>query len=288
MNIATGFTQAMSDGDDDTSTITSAIHTPPESVAGERVRESVAREADVIEHYQEAIATVIAANEKIIAGNEKIQKKIRAVYEDIAGTERRRVRRAGIAKLISVCCIFYFFTAKLSNTNVPPKSASIPVHTVTTTVTATATITATAAVTAQPSAFFIPGQTYMIRSISSKNIWSGSAITDLDSKVFLTTPSAQRSHWLLVEKNGWLGFMNVYSKRFLGHNIVGSLRCTAKHHNEWEMFHFQPGGPRGQLLLMLHWGRLVPVGISLNDGRAGLKMVIDGIAKEMVWEFVKV
>lgn len=280
MNIATGFTQAMSDGDDDTSTITSAIHTPPESVVGERVRESVAREADVIEHYQEAIATVIAANEKIIAENEKIQKKIRAVYEDIAGTERRRVRRVGIAKLISVCwvffCIFYFFTAKLSNTNVPSKSASIPVHTVTTTV------------TAQPSAFLIPGQTYMIRSISSKNIWSGSAITHLDSEVLLTTPLDQRSHWLLVEKNGWLGFMNVYSKRFLGHNIVGSLHCTAKHHKEWEMFHFQRGGPRGQLLLMLHWGRLVPVGISLNDGRAGLKMVIDETAKGMVWDFVKV
>lgn len=276
-NNATGYTQAMFEGDDDASTMASVLHTPPESVVGERVREAV-----VLEDVQEAIARVLVVNEKIIAENEKI----RAVYEDIAETERRRVCRVGIAKWISVClvffCIFYFFATKLSNTNAPSKSASIPVQTVTT------TVTATAAVTAQPSALLIPGQIYMIRSISSKNIWSGSAITHLDGEVLLRTPSDQMSHWLVVEKNGWLGFMNVYSKRFLGHNMVGSLRCTAKHHKEWEMFHFQPGGPRGQLLLMLHWDRLVPVGISLDNGKAGLKMVIDGIAKGMVWEFVKV
>ncbi|KAE9993863.1 hypothetical protein EG327_002770 [Venturia inaequalis] len=108
------------------------------------------------------------------------------------------------------------------------------------------------------------------------------------NKVLLTTTKNTMSHWLVVEKKGWLGFMNVQSGLFLGHDRFGNLQCTASNHNGWEMFHFQPGGRRGQVLLMTHWDSLVPVGVSLYQGKAGLRKLVDSKADGMAWEFVKV
>lgn len=286
----------------------STIYTPPESVVDETFEEVFARDRLQIEKDQKFVQE-LAANGRpdpihclrveitgILAAFCLI---FWAIY--CSGTiEFLAVSALALSIVLTVEMAARCFGAMFNNTTMPSKSVNQPIQTVATTITATATINATAtitatatmtntaAVTAQPSAPPTPGNVYVIHSVSCRQIWSGTAITHLDNEVLLTTPSDRSSHWLVVEKNGWLGFMNAQSGRYLGHDGFGKLRCSAREHKGWETFHFQPGGRQGQVLLMPHWDRLVPVGAPLHDGKAGLRMLVDGIAGGLVWEFVKV
>jgi hypothetical protein len=59
-----------------------------------------------------------------------------------------------------------------------------------------------------------PGSTFIIRSVSSRNI-----ITLFKEQIVLAPPDSLGSpHWECVETDGWLGFRNIASDRFLGRN----------------------------------------------------------------------
>ena len=134
-----------------------------------------------------------------------------------------------------------------------------------------------------------PGSTFIIRSVSS-----GHVLTLLEGQITLTHPHSSRGscHWACWENNGWLGFRNTVSGKFLGHDEEGKLRCTVEWHEKWEYFCFRMRPEGGCVLLMTHEDRLWHVGgIKVEqDGEEKVKLakIGDGAAGGMVWEFVKV
>jgi len=137
-----------------------------------------------------------------------------------------------------------------------------------------------------------PGSTYIIRSTSPGT--SGHVITLLEGQVVLAKPGGRGSiHWDCVEKDGWLGFKNPVSGKFLGHDEPGRLRCVVDQHRDWEYFciRMKPGG--GFVLLLRHGGRaerLWQVGLKVERGRKkeeGRLAKIEG-SDGIVWDFVKV
>ena len=128
-----------------------------------------------------------------------------------------------------------------------------------------------------------PGSLCIIRSVSS-----GQAITLLEGNVLLTEPGGHGStHWACIENKGWLGFRNVVSGKFLGHDKKGRLCCLAGEHQKREFFCIRPRPGGGCLLLMTHWESLSPVGMRIEQGERKLAKVEDGGSDGMFWEFVR-
>ena len=101
-----------------------------------------------------------------------------------------------------------------------------------------------------------PGSTFIIRSISS-----GDVITLLDGQIVLKQPGGSGcAEWTCVKSKGWLGFRNVVSGKFLGHDKQGMLCCEAGRHLLWEFFDVRPGPDGGSVLMMAHYERLWHVG----------------------------
>ena len=129
-----------------------------------------------------------------------------------------------------------------------------------------------------------PGSTFIIRSASS-----GHVITLLDGQIVLAQLGGRGSiHWACVETKGWLGFRNLASGRFLGHDIKGGLCCSAERHRGWEYFCVRMRPEGGYVLLMTHFERLWHVGIKVEQGVEKLAKIEDGGSGGIVWEFVKV
>ena len=128
-----------------------------------------------------------------------------------------------------------------------------------------------------------PGSTFIIRSVPS-----GHVIALLDGQITLTQPGGPGSiHWACVETKGWLGFQNIVSGKFLGHDPKGRLRCSAERHLGWEYFCVRMRPEGGCVLLMTHFERLWHVGIEVERGVKKLAKIGDGGSGAMVWEFVK-
>ena len=129
-----------------------------------------------------------------------------------------------------------------------------------------------------------PGFTFIIRSVSS-----GDVLTLLEGQVVLTQPGGQGSiHWACKETNGWLGFSNPVSGRFLGHDAKGRLCCSAEQHRSWENFCVRPRADGGCILLMTHHDRLWHVGTREEQGVEKLAKIREGASDGIVWEFAKV
>ncbi|KAK4221024.1 hypothetical protein QBC38DRAFT_492923 [Podospora fimiseda] len=91
--------------------------------------------------------------------------------------------------------------------------------------------------------------------------------------------------WKCVEKDGWLGFRNVASGTYLGHNGKGVFHAVQKHHKRWEWFCARHDAEeRGYVLLTGLWETLAKVGIEGEGELATVRMVTDG--EPMVWKFV--
>ena len=133
----------------------------------------------------------------------------------------------------------------------------------------------------KPSCLLVPwpGSTYIIRSVSS-----GHVMTLLDGRILLTQPGGRGSiHWVCVETNGWLGFRNTVSGKFLGHDNYGNLSCFAQRHQGWEHFCSRSRPEGGCVLLMKHWWQsLLQIGIKEEQGEERLAKIEngDGIALE--------
>lgn len=128
-----------------------------------------------------------------------------------------------------------------------------------------------------------PGFTFIIRSVSC-----GRVITLRDGQIVLTQPGGCGSvHWACVETNGWLGFQNVASGKFLGHDIMGRLRCSAEQHSGWERFHVRPRREGDYILLMTNWDHLWPVGIKVEQGVEYLAKINEAGSGGAIWEFIE-
>lgn len=129
-----------------------------------------------------------------------------------------------------------------------------------------------------------PGSTFIIRYVAS-----GQVMTLLDGSIVLTRPGGRgSSHWACVENKGWLGFRNVGSGKFLGHDHRGRLRCVAAQHQKWEYFSARIRPDGGCVLLMTHWEELWHVGIMVENGMEKLAKIGDRVGDGAVWEFVRV
>ncbi|KAL9017672.1 MAG: hypothetical protein Q9185_005006 [Variospora sp. 1 TL-2023] len=153
-----------------------------------------------------------------------------------------------------------------------------------------------------------PNSTFVIRCASS-----GRVITLLEGQItFTALPPRGRHHgggggggggsvhWACVESNGWLGFLNIVSGRFLGHDSKGKLCCTAARHRRWEHFcvRKRPQGG-GYVLLMRHYdgvccvgvkkeveqGRVVEKLAKLEDAAAAAAAAAGSSNGGIVWEF---
>ena len=129
-----------------------------------------------------------------------------------------------------------------------------------------------------------PGSTFVIRSISS-----GQVITLNKGEVELG-PESERAlgssiHWACEEKRNWLGFMNVASGCFLGHQ-GNRMFCNVKIHNEWENFCVRHTPEGGYILLVTRDKKLWKVGTEVVDGVEKL-VRIEGEDEGTIWEFLK-
>ncbi|KAL1616423.1 hypothetical protein SLS56_011414 [Neofusicoccum ribis] len=129
-----------------------------------------------------------------------------------------------------------------------------------------------------------PGNTYLIRSASS-----GEVITLLDGKIILAQPDGRgECRWVCELDNGWFGFRNIVSGRYLGRDIDWRMCCSVTWLKEWEKFlaRERPGG--GSVLLMTHWWVIRPIGMKMENGIKKLAMIENWESDEMIWEFIEV
>lgn len=124
-----------------------------------------------------------------------------------------------------------------------------------------------------------PGSTFILRNPSS-----GRVLTLLDGQVVLASPGGRGCiYWACVESKGWLGFKNISSGKYLGHNVFGDIICGAGEHQGWENFCVRMN-PEGKFVLLLtHWEKLWFVTAGTD---ALWKCPERGDA--VIWEFVKV
>jgi hypothetical protein len=59
--------------------------------------------------------------------------------------------------------------------------------------------------------------------------------------------------WLCVEKNGYFGFVNPQTGRFMGHDIAHKLHSATFQHEAWELMTARKHPEGGYELLMPHW-----------------------------------
>jgi hypothetical protein len=130
-----------------------------------------------------------------------------------------------------------------------------------------------------------PGSTFIIKSAAS-----GEVITLRDGKIALALPSDLGSiYWDCVETKGWLGFRNIATGLFLGHDKNFGIWCVARGHQGWENFCVMARPEGGYVLLMRHGrDKLWPVGIRMEEGIKMLAKIENSVSEGTVWEFVKV
>ncbi|KAJ4299328.1 hypothetical protein N0V90_004573 [Kalmusia sp. IMI 367209] len=132
----------------------------------------------------------------------------------------------------------------------------------------------------------VPSQnsTVIIRSISS-----GHVITLLDGQVVLASPGGRGSiHWACVETEGWMGFRNCVSNKFLCHDWNGRLKCSAEQHDAWRHFTITPVPKGGYIMQMLDWWTLRPIVINAEKGLQKIGRTGNKLSEGIVWEFIKV
>jgi hypothetical protein len=128
------------------------------------------------------------------------------------------------------------------------------------------------------------GFTFIIRSVSS-----GHVITLLDGQVMLAPPGDRGSiHWACVETEGWLGFRNRISNKFLCHDWNGRLKCSAEQRDKWRHFSVTPVPNGGYIMQMLDWWTLRPIVINAENGLRKLGRTGNKLSDGIAWEFVKI
>lgn len=124
-----------------------------------------------------------------------------------------------------------------------------------------------------------PGNTFVIY-----NKETGLSITVVGGKLQVSPEFTLRGgyHWDCVEKNGWLGFRNCVSGRFIGHDSKGNFIANVSHHQGHEYFCARRHPEGGYILLMRHGDNMVKMAIG-NDGKSLIETKNEGTR----WEFIR-
>lgn len=130
------------------------------------------------------------------------------------------------------------------------------------------------------------GGIYMIRDLDS-----GKAITMACGLLTIVPDAGTRGGWQWEceeVRDGWIGFRDVVSGRYLGRDNNGGFCAQASKLKGWESFVLRPRQAGGYNLLVKNWSSLTPISIVGNDmtwPRLVEDQSPDAAAR---WEFVKV
>lgn len=138
-----------------------------------------------------------------------------------------------------------------------------------------------------------PGRVFILRTIPSNRI-----LTLRDGQVVLSKPTpnyhtCKSNHWSCIENKGWLGFRNVVSGKFLGHDWNGRIVCVADWHKKFERFDVrhrpqEKGCPGGYVLMLTHRDCLWHIDLREEGGAERLAKYGEGCAEGLSWEFIEV
>ncbi|RYP46424.1 hypothetical protein DL769_011397 [Monosporascus sp. CRB-8-3] len=126
------------------------------------------------------------------------------------------------------------------------------------------------------------GGTYMIRDLDS-----GRAITLVAGRVSLERDASRNGgwRWHCVEKDdGWLGFRETVSGKYLGRDGSGGFRVKADRFDFWESLVLRPIKEGGYHIMAMHWWTFRRMGIA-KEGNLVECASRDGAAR---WEFIEV
>ncbi|EMD92028.1 hypothetical protein COCC4DRAFT_145153 [Bipolaris maydis ATCC 48331] len=131
------------------------------------------------------------------------------------------------------------------------------------------------------------GCTYILRATSCDD---DSVLTLVNGSVVLAARDTTHGsiYWECVETQGWLGWRNCSSNRFLCHDGNGRLKCTAELGSGWRQFTVTPVPKGGYVMQMLDWWTLRPVVVDPEAGLRKLGRNGDKLSEGVVWEFIKV
>jgi len=100
-----------------------------------------------------------------------------------------------------------------------------------------------------------PGNTYIIRYRENEQV-----LTFRNGKIILDKPGGLGTfRWTCIQSRGWLGFQDPASAMKLGYDNGGWLRCTVKHHKDWEYICPRKRMQGGYLLLVYRNQELIPL-----------------------------
>ncbi|KAM0262136.1 hypothetical protein ACHAQJ_001878 [Trichoderma viride] len=126
-----------------------------------------------------------------------------------------------------------------------------------------------------------PGRVYMIQEKASKR-----AITFRNGSLFLQGTGEdgdECQHWLCVEAEGYFGFFNSRSGKYLGHNGGWDIKASAVYLQGWEYFTPRRHPKGGYQLLMPYHQTLREVAV-YDEGQR----LVGRQHGTTLWEFVTV
>lgn len=131
-----------------------------------------------------------------------------------------------------------------------------------------------------------PGHVYMIREANLDK-----ALTVLNGELTLMSHTDTRGGWQWhceQNANGWMGFRDAVSGRYLGHDNRGGYVVQAKRLSDWESFVIRHRKGGGYNLCVKYGHKLKPMGTAVGDG-TGMKLVdAPSPAEAAVWAFIEV
>ncbi|KAF2002695.1 hypothetical protein P154DRAFT_134931 [Amniculicola lignicola CBS 123094] len=128
------------------------------------------------------------------------------------------------------------------------------------------------------------GSTVIIRSVSCGNV-----ITLLDGHIVLAPLGGRGSiYWTCVESEGWFGFQNRVTNKFLSHGRDARLECSAEQNQKWRHFTITPVTKGGYILQMLDWWTLRSIVINAENGLQRLGRTGNKLSEGIIWEFIRV
>lgn len=104
---------------------------------------------------------------------------------------------------------------------------------------------------------------------------NGRSLTVEKGKLVLAYESIwnKACHWRCEKKEGWFGFSNAVTARYLGCNRNSDLIADAGHHRDWEYIHILPTRAGFYKLLVIQGQKLLEVAV---EGRKKLVIRQDG------------
>lgn len=134
-----------------------------------------------------------------------------------------------------------------------------------------------------------PGSSYLIQCTQNDQV-----ITLQKGEIVLAPVGGpDRTRWECIEVNGWLGFREPSSNRFLGYNHSEELWCKVEHHQVWERFQVREASEGKFYLLMVHYENWIHLMIGselwpLGDGSNNKLRLYKDWAHAFTWRFLEV